>query len=79
MRLYELRTQMPNIGSVRTFYGSEQAAKSSRANQIKQGFPRKYHEVIAQDIPTNKNGLIDWLNSNAGRPPRNAETEATAS
>ena len=76
MRLYELRSQMPS-GSVRSFYGSDVSAKSARATSVKDGIPRKYHEILSHEIPTNKLGLIEWLNSNAGRVgPVNGEVEA---
>ena len=64
MKLYKIvATGDDNTRTVWT--GSMADAGSTRAALVKDGFQRKAIETFDVDVPTDKSGLLNWLNDNS--------------
>ena len=60
---------------VSEFVGSQAEAASVRARHVKEGTPRKNITTVAVDVPTDKEGLLRFLNLMATSPTVAAAAE----
>jgi len=66
MKLYQV-TYTDNTNTVRRQFASSDAAASQLSTKLKaDGTAEKRPERESIDVPTDKNGLIIWLNENVG-------------
>lgn len=67
MRLYKITahtTRMPLIRETK-YVGSKSDGVIVRKALLEEGFMRKEIEEVEIDVPTDKVGLLEWLNKNA--------------
>ena len=64
MNLYKVSVKKAD-GPAAVFVGSQADAASARKKFVDDGFKRVEIETETLDVPTNKEGLLKWLNENA--------------
>jgi len=62
MRLYRITATKEDCESLVTWAGSQADASSTRKRYTEQGFKRAGIETEEVDVPTNKEGLLAFLN-----------------
>jgi hypothetical protein len=67
MNLYKVSVKKADESGKRqaVFVGSQAEAATARKKFVEDGFKRVEIETETLDIPTNKEGLLSWLNANA--------------
>lgn len=69
------KVDVDDVLEVSEFVGSQAEAATLRASHVKSGVARKDITTIAVDVPTDKEGLLRFLNLMATSPTVAAATE----
>lgn len=65
MKLYRvINFNDPDLGTTQTWFGSRAEAAKNKAQQIRDGAIRDALTIEAEEVPTDKKGLVKWLNLN---------------
>lgn len=65
MRLYKITANDGTAGSETHWVGSKAEGVAKRKQLATEGWTRKEIDEVEVEVPTNKEGLLQWLNTGA--------------
>lgn len=64
MRLYKITARDGTVNNETHWVGSKAEGVAKRKQLAAEGWARKEIDEVEVEVPTNKEGLLTWLNSN---------------